>query len=171
MYCLFWCTVHPVVRSDSTQYIILCSILTIRSYTVTFTLRDGKWSLPRMAENLLSILAPRSHLRFPQHGVLCCRRIHSTTPGVVIMTKLKEADRKTNTYMLETFFNMLHHREGIRYLNQKRSAAKDCKPPAVSEPQEDIPGTAAETLPTVHMRIIFPCTALVRATPSERRAS
>ena len=69
-----------------------------------------------------------------------------------IVTKLKEADRKTITYMLETFFNMLHHREGIRDLNQKRSAAKDCKPPAVSEPQEDIPGTAAETLPTVHMR-------------------
>ncbi|KAL5510283.1 hypothetical protein EMCRGX_G005806 [Ephydatia muelleri] len=65
-----------------------------------------------------------------------------------IMTKLKEADRKTITYMLETFFNMLHHREGIRDLNQKRSAAKDCKPPAVSEPQEDTPGTAAETLPT-----------------------
>ena len=69
-----------------------------------------------------------------------------------IVTKLKEADRKTITYMLETFFNMLHHREGIRDLNQKKSAAKDCKPPAVSEPQEDIPGTAAETLPTVHMR-------------------
>eukprot|EP00731_Ephydatia_muelleri_P014065 Em0007g1375a len=69
-----------------------------------------------------------------------------------IVTKLKEADRKTITYMLETFFNMLHHREGIRDLNQKRSAAKNRKPPDVSEPQEDTPGAVAETLPTVHMR-------------------
>ena len=31
--------------------------------------------------------------------------------------KLKEADRKVIAYMLETFFNMLHHREGIQNLN------------------------------------------------------
>ena len=30
--------------------------------------------------------------------------------------KFKEADRKMIAYMLETFFNMLHHRKGIREL-------------------------------------------------------
>ena len=34
--------------------------------------------------------------------------------------KFREADRKMIAYMLETFFNMLHHREGIRDLENKK---------------------------------------------------
>ena len=34
--------------------------------------------------------------------------------------KFREADRKMIAYMLETFFNMLHHREGIQDLENKK---------------------------------------------------
>ena len=50
-------------------------------------------------------------------GFFMAIRLLSWKKDWMIVTKLKEADRKIITYMLETFFNMLHHREGIRDLN------------------------------------------------------
>lgn len=49
------------------------------------------------------------------------------------MTKLKEADRKVITYMLETFFNMLHHREGIQTLNSPEGVEVKEKDPDSTE--------------------------------------
>lgn len=43
-----------------------------------------------------------------------------------VAKKFREADRKMIAYMLETFFNMLHHREGIREL-EDLSDAKEMK--------------------------------------------
>eukprot|EP00731_Ephydatia_muelleri_P037756 Em0554g2a len=52
------------------------------------------------------------------------------------IAKLKEADRKVIAYMLETFFNMLHHREAIQSLN----------PPTVSkEPGEELKDKSLST--------------------------
>lgn len=41
--------------------------------------------------------------------------------------KFREADRKMVAYMLESFFNMLHHREGIRELEHQTVEPVDIK--------------------------------------------
>ena len=58
-------------------------------------------------------------------ALLSVLRLFSWKAEWHVIQKLKEADRKVISYMLETFFNMLLHREGIRDLNRMRSKQKD----------------------------------------------